>query len=385
MPSAPAYDSARLKRERQESLQREMRERGIGAALLGDGMNVRYVLDVGIPGGRVFVPPDGEVVALVRPRDMRYVQLHHSDVRQTWHHRTDTWRPEYQEKLARFVDGIAGLLAEHGATDTPLAVDDMDPGSLLALARSGVEIVDALPIIERARAVKTQDEVAVYRALGDQYAQIFRQFREAVRPGVTEKQLEAMVIAAWPEVGGDDILQINVCAGENMNPWRRWATDRPLREGEFVGIDFHGRGGAGLLGDTSRTYLVGDRPSAEQRDLYWLAYDYVQRTADAFRAGRSYADVVELIPPVPERYQAQQDNYHVAHAVSMLPSGYPKIDRLRDPDDDVLKSGQVLSIECYFGEMGSDLAVKLEEMILVRDGPPEFISGEVPYEDRILG
>jgi len=384
MTTEPSWDTERLKRQRRENLQREMARRGIGAALLTDGLNVRYLLDIYIPGGQVFVPREGEAIALVRPRDVGYVKLRHATVQETYHHRADSWRPEYAKKIAGFVDGIRGLMAANGASDLPLAIDDLDVGAVLGLSRAGVEVLDSLPLVETARSVKTQDELEIYRTLGRQYAQVFSLFRENIKPGVTEKQLEAMVVAAWSEVGGDDILQINVCAGENMNPWRRLATNRPLQAGEFVGMDFHGRTDCCLLGDTSRTFLVGGQPTPEQRDLYRQAWEYVQGVADVVRAGRTHADVLELIPPVPSKYQAQQDNYHVVHSVGIVPQGYPKVDRLRMPDDDSFKENQILSIECYFGEVGSDVAVKLEEMILVHKGPAEFIMGDVPYESSIV-
>jgi Xaa-Pro aminopeptidase len=149
-------------------------------------------------------------------------------------------------------------------------------------------------------------------------------------------------------------------------------------------MDFHGRSASGLLGDTSRTFLVGSNPSAEQRELYHQAWQYVQAVGDVVRAGRTQAEVIELLPPVEGKYRTQQDNYHVVHSVGIVPQGYPKVDRERTPDDDTFRENQILSIECYFGEVGSDVAVKLEEMIRVRQGPPEFITGAVPYEGSIV-
>jgi Xaa-Pro dipeptidase len=306
MTSERSWDVERLKRQRRENLQAEMARRGIGAALLKDGLNVRYLLDIYIPGGQVYVPREGDAVALVRPRDVRYVQLRHATVQETYYHRAESWRPEYGKKIAAFVDGIKGLMAASVASGLPLAIDELDVAAVLALARAGVDVVDSLPVVETARSVKTKDEIEIYRTLGRQYAQVFNLFRDNIKPGVTEKQLEAMVVAAWPEVGGDDILQINVCSGKNMNPWRRLATNRPLQAGELVGMDFHGRSDCCMLGDASRTYLVGDQPTAQQTDLYRQAWEYVQGVADVVRAGRTHADVVELIPPVPSQYQKQQ-------------------------------------------------------------------------------
>lgn len=64
-------------------------------------------------------------------------------------------------------------------------------------------------------------------------------------------------------------------------------------------------------------------------------------------------------------------------------SGFPHINPRRRGADETLKPNQMLAIECYFGEVGSPLAVKLEEVICVRDGPPEVMSAIVPYDERL--
>jgi len=104
---------------------------------------------------------------------------------------------------------------------------------------------------------------------------------------------------------------------------------------------------------------------------------------DILRAGRTIAEVTGLVPRDPERYVPQLHNYNIAHGVGMGSSGYPHMDPRDDPIDDVLYPNQVLAVECYFGEEGSPLAVKLEEQIVVRDGPPEVLGG-MPFEERLL-
>ena len=46
--------------------------------------------------------------------------------------------------------------------------------------------------------------------------------------------------------------------------------------------------------------------------------------------------------------------------------------------------GGSYQIEEAWAMRGSDVAVKLEEMIRVTQGPPEFITGAVPYEESII-
>lgn len=379
------WDDQRLKRERLEHVQQEMKRQGVGSLYVTDNATLRYLLGVKVPSARAFVPAQGEVLAFIRPRDMGYVRPHHANMQQPLYDSASAWGPEgaADSSADRLAHAIGDLMVEHGVGGEPLGLDNLDVPAILAFRDAGLNLTYAQPIIEHARAVKTNDEVAIYRSIGEQYTHSILAFRDALRPGISENELAAIVVSAWYEAGGEEVAQLNVCAGENMNPWRRWPTQRVVRDREFVGVDLHGYGVHGLRGDASRTFFVGSHPSRGQIDLYRRAYGYLWATADLFRAGRSYAEVLGQVPYVPEEYHAQLYNYHVAHAIGMSHSGYPEVNKRKGPVDDTLKENQLLSIECYFGEEGSPLAVKLEEQIVVRAGPPEVL-GQMPFDENLL-
>lgn len=373
------WDETQLKRDRLALLREQMRAYDIGALYLAE-VSLRYVLNMKIPGGQVFVPPEGDPITFVQHRDLRWVSKY-GDTRprlqgnrQDEGDRTNQYRP--------FGFGIAGLMEEFGVGGMPIGVDGLETVGVLALHDAGVRVVDASHLLELAGSVKTDDEVAIYRAIGNQYEQTLGAFLAAIKPGISENELAGMIHSAWFEAGGEEISQLNVCSGPNMNPWSRWPTQRPLVEGEFVGVDLHGRGSDGLRGDASRTFFVGDRPTAGQRDLYRRAYDYLRQTADQIRAGRTYREVLESVPAVPQRYRVLLDNYHIFHGIGMSYAESPRVDRKMTKLDVALRPNQVVSVESYFGEEGSPLAVKLEEMVLVRDGAPEILGAGVPYDER---
>jgi|SRR5579871_753456 len=168
-----------------------------------------------------------------------------------------------------------------------------------------------------------------------------------------------------------------------MNPWRRWPSDRAVRPGDFVGVDLHARGPLGLRGDSSTTFFVGDAPTDEQRDLYRRAYDYLQATVPIWRSGRTIADAMADVPEVPERFRKKLWDLNYAHGCGLGSSGYPHLDPRQAPIDDVLQTNQVFAIEVYFGEVGSPQAVKLEQMVLVREGEPERL-GPIPLDERLI-
>ena len=378
------WDEQRSKLARVATLQDQMKRSDMGALMLGGGIGVRYLLGVPVPSARIFVPAEGEPIGFVRQRDIEYVRSHHETVRLALSEQEVSADCRGLDRNGRMACTVADLMEEHGVTGERLGVEEITMGLLIGLIRGGVDVVDARDALERAMAIKTDDEIMMYRAIADQYAITMRVFQEASVPGTTENELADIVTAAWREAGGEEVSQLNVCSGENMNPWQRWPTDRVLKSGEFIGIDLHGRGVNGLRGDVSRTYFVGQRPTPEQRALYREAYEYVQATLPIFKVGLTFSEISEAAPPVPAPYQKQQFSYNVAHGVGMGSSGYPKIHAHERDSESVLKPNQILSIECHFGEAGSTLAVKLEDMIVVREGGMEWLTKDVPFDDRLL-
>jgi Xaa-Pro aminopeptidase len=377
------WDDKRLKQDRLALLQAEMRRQNVGGLYITDGVYQRYALNLQVPGGKVFVPVEGDAIALVRKRDLGYVELQHDRVHAPIGKENEQDRLDGGASTSKFAGGMVALLAELGLADERIGVDLLSPSGFAALAHAEIDIVDASPIIERAWTVKTPDEVEIFRTVGQEYVETVTAFRDAIRPGVTEIELATLVTKTWIEVGGEDIAQLNICAGENMNPWKRWPSERKLKAGEFVGIDLHGRGINGLRGDAGTTFLVGDNPTIEQRDLYRRAYDYLWANVDLMRAGRSIPEAMAMVPRVPDKYLAQLHNYNIAHGTGMGSSGYPHVNPRDEPVEDVIQLNQVLAVECYFGEEGSPVAVKLEEQIVVRDGAPEVLGG-MPFDERLL-
>jgi len=86
---------------------------------------------------------------------------------------------------------------------------------------------------------------------------------------------------------------------------------------------------------------------------------------------------------VADRFRKKLWDLNYGHGSGLGSSGYPHMNPRDEPLDDTLRHNQVLAIEVYFGEEGSPLAVKLEQLILVRDGDPELL-GPIPLDERLI-
>jgi len=377
------WDDRRLKDERLAQLQHAMREQGIGALYLTEGVDVRYILNLAIPGGAVFVPANGVPIAFVRSLDEGYVRLAHSDVRPHIY-RADPSDPEADEKALRWADEIGALMEEYGSAGEILAVDNLDPMAFIALNLRGFRLQNAQKVMETAKTVKTQDEVLIYRQMGKVYGAIMRYLQSELEPGISEQEMLRRVYSQVVLLGADGLLQINVCSGANMNPWRRWPTERRFSNGDLVGMDLHIYGPGGYIYDSARTYLCGDKATDTYRELYKRAHEYNNGVIQMLRPGLSIADFKANLPPVPEEFHAVLYSFHIAHSNGLTPGEYPSIMKAHKPLEDTFKVNQILSVDCVMARETDDAAVKIEELVLLTEQGAVKMA-DMPYEEKLLG
>jgi len=166
--------------------------------------------------------------------------------------------------------------------------------------------------------------------------------------------------------------------------WRRWPTGRRFQDGDLVGLDLHVYGPGGYIFDSARTFLCGTKVSDKQRELYQRAHEYNNAVIQLLRPGVPIAEFKASLPPVPERFRELLYSFHVIHSNGLTPGEYPCIMKQHKPVDDTIKVNQVLSVDCYFGEVGDDVAVKLEEQVVISPSGAVRMA-DMPYEARLLG
>ena len=169
---------------------------------LTEGVSVRYMLNLKVPGGEVFVPAEGEALAFIRGVDMGYVRMQHSNVQEPLYDRGTTRDGTNPEEAQRFGQGLSDCMKGYGLAGETLGVDRLGTPGFLALTSAGIRLGDATPVIEHAGAAKTKDELTIYRVIGEQYAHTIDKFRDAIRPGISENELASIVVSAWYEAGG---------------------------------------------------------------------------------------------------------------------------------------------------------------------------------------
>lgn len=391
-----SVNAPKLRRERLARLRAWMTEAGYGAVLLFDPYNQRYATGSRNMFGYFlrnstryfFVPTEGPIVLFEYPQSY-HVSLQLDTV--------DEARPSKlvwssvsgrdDETAGPFAAEIADLMREHGRGSRKIGMDRCTHLQALVLQRQGLEVRDCQGEILAVRAIKTPEEVQCLKVSMTGAEAAVAAVREAIRPGVSENDLFAVMYHEVIRQGGEFIETRLLTSGQRTNPWFNEASGRRVRPGELVALDTDTIGCFGYYSDFSRTFRCGPgRPSAYQKSLYRMSHDQVQHNLSIIRPGLSFREVAEKAWKIPEKFVDQRYT-SVMHGVGMH-GETPFIAHAMDFEtygrEGTLKPGMVVSVESYIGEKGGSEGVKLEEEALVTETGIELIS-RFPFEEELLG
>jgi Xaa-Pro dipeptidase len=366
------YDVEALRLERLARLQAAMREHGVEVCLLFNEPNVRYA--TGASAMPVYamstfvrcalVPQEGTPILFEHGNSMHRSALRAPDVRpmHAWEFFDD---PETEADV--WADELQAAVREIGGDGSTVAVDRLGTTGYLALARRGLRVGDSARVTQAARRVKTPQELRLLDVNAALVMEMLDAFDRAIAPGVSERDLLAVLAGVMIRGGGEYLATNTVCSGPNTNPWRAEVTDRRLESGDLVYVDTDTVGIEGMFFCVSRTFPVGEAPpSTAQRDAYRASHEWLCGMQELIRPGATCGELAELAPPIPERYRAQRYECMI-HGIGLEeenPSVCHPQDRQSNADT-VIEEDMALVVELYAGEPGGRDGVKLGDQIVV--------------------
>jgi Xaa-Pro aminopeptidase len=370
-------------------------EADVAGALLSDPMNIRYatgtrnmsVWTLHAPGRYAFVATEGPVV-LFEFASSRHVSAQSPIVDEQ---RDSTpWfyflaGPRVDEKVKAWGDEIVSLVRQHGGGNRRLAVDRCEPWGAAHLTGQGLELVDAQDIMERARAIKTPEELTCLQLSVDVCDVAIDRIRATLCPGITENQLWSILHHTNIAHDGELIECRLLASGQRTNPWFQESSNRVIQAGELVGFDTDMIGPTGYLADISRSLVCpGKRPTDEQCTLYALAQEQVLFNAHLLRPGLSFREFQEKCWPVPEEFVPNR-YMTMIHGAGMTDE-YPNIAYTADFDawgyDSVFEENMVVCVESYIGRKDGAAGVKLEQQVVITAKGTRMMS-RAPFEEAL--
>jgi Xaa-Pro dipeptidase len=375
----------------------QMAAHSLDACVLLDPVNIRYatgarnmqVFHARNPARYLFVPQSGPVI-LYEFTGCAHLAAGLETIDEVRPAMTASYAaagPRIATVEAAWAHQVATLVREHCGARAAVGVERANAGAALALRDQGLHVSDAQAPVERARAVKSPEELKCVRASVRATEVAVARLRDAIRPGLTENELWSVLHQGVIALGGDYIETRLLSSGSRTNPWFQETGDRRLAENELVALDTDVVGCHGYYCDFSRTFHTGPaEPSSAQRELYRFAHEQVHHNMELLRPGTSFREYAERAWAIPDRFVANR-YYLSAHGCGMTgeyPYLYHSMDFEQSGYDGVIEAGMTLCVESYIGDEGGREGVKLEQQLLITDAEPELLSS-FPFETALLG
>jgi Xaa-Pro aminopeptidase len=235
---------------------------------------------------------------------------------------------------------------------------------------AGLELVPHRLLVERLRAVKDEDELAVIREAARITDEAYAAFAEERFVGRTERDLAWRLEQLLHALGahGTAFEPIVGSGRTGALPHGR-PTDRVVEPNTTVVVDA-GAVFRGYYSDCTRTFATGDLPD-DLAEAYEVCLRGQLAGLDAMRAGVSGADADAAARDVIEDAGLGEKFGHgLGHGVGMLVHEAPTA---RHESEDILEPGNVITCEpgIYLEGRGG---VRIEDLVVITDGDPEVLS-----------
>ncbi len=371
-------DFARLRGDRLEKARTSLRDSTLGAVLLFDQNNIRYVSSTHIgewardkSARCVLLPRDGDPVLWDFGSAAKHHQLYAPWLPESsWQAGVTSMRgamPRETGAPDALADRIHLELANRGLAGEPLGIDLTDMETLYSLQRQGIEVADAQPVMMRARAIKTADEIALLEHAAAIVDAVYDEIYRMLRPGVREHEVVARAMQMLFELGSEQVEAINAVSGDRCNPHPHVFSDRLLRPGDQAFFDvIHSF--MGYRTCYYRTFNVGG-VTQSQIDAYKQCREWLDSAIELVRPGTTTDQIASVWPTAEELgFPDEQSCFGLqfGHGLGVGLYEAPMISRVHSLDHPIeIEEGMVFALETYCPASDGESAARIEEEVVV--------------------
>jgi Xaa-Pro aminopeptidase len=251
-------------------------------------------------------------------------------------------------------------------------------------------IIDPATIVHELRVIKSPEELEIMQKAADIAAEAHCEAMKAVRPGMREYEVEALIEQIFRRHGAAAPAYTSIVgAGANATVLHYINNDGELRDGELLLVDA-GAEYKGYASDITRTFPINGRYSKAQREIYDLVL-------------KAQMSCVDMVRPGVTHEQLKQ------HSIEVLTEGMVELGLLQGTPVQLIKDkkyekfymhglGHMLGIDVhdvgryYFGKESRALepgvVMTVEPGIYVapdtKDVPEQYLGIGVRIEDDVL-
>src|ERR1700720_3059403 len=246
--------------------------------------------------------------------------------------------------MERHAKEIASLIREAGVGNMPAGVDLIEPPMMFELQKAGLKVA---AVVDGA----------------------YHVINEELKPGVRENDIVAKVNEFLYQHGSDDVEAVNAISGERCNPHPHNFTDRLIRPGDQAFFDIL-QAFMGYRTCYYRTFNVG-RATPVQHDAYKKAREWLDKAIALIKPGVTTDKICKVWPKAqdfgfPDEMTAF--GLQFGHGLGLALHERPIISRVVSLDHPTeIKEGMVFALETYCPAADGYSAARIEEEVVVTD------------------
>ena len=263
----------------------------------------------------------------------------------------------------------------------PLASPDSPVSPDLALFKRiaervpGTEIIDRSELLAEMRAVKSANELRLIRRAVEISAQGYDALMRAMRPGMTEFELQEILEHTCRSKGArGQMFRTIMGAGRNSTVLHYVDNDHIVQDGDLVCVDSGARVGSGACGygaDITRTLPANGRFSKRQRLVYEVVLAAQNAAIRMIEPGVAFAALDKAARDVVERagfgdYFIHGIGHHIGLEVHDITPFGP------------LTAGSVITVEPGIYIPEEQIGVRIEDDVLVTNKGQQVLSAQIP-------
>ena len=252
---------------------------------------------------------------------------------------------EFNEKLPGILDGPSSLYYAFGNGSPELDQKIIRQlANMREMNRKPLEppqkIIDPSSILHEMRVFKTEAEIEIMQRAADIAAEAHVAAMKAVRPGMKEYEVEALIESIFRRHGaaGPSYNSI-VGAGANATVLHYISNTATLRDGDLLLIDA-GAEYQGYASDITRTFPISGRFTKAQRDIYDLVLETQVSCIDMVRPGVRLEDLK-------------------THSIEMLTEGMVKLGLLKGDPAKLIEEKKFMQF--YMHNLGHFLGIDVHD------------------------
>ena len=231
----------------------------------------------------------------------------------------------------------------------------------LALESAHVDVVDATDMVDRIKAIKSEEERGLIRQVAALQDEVMKRVSEFVRPGLRDFEVAAYAQYVAQQLGSEQgiFLCSSAPTGQAANFRPRSMQGRTLQKGDVYSLLVETNGPGGYYTELSRILVLG-KASAELRDTYETVLDAQRYALSLLKPGASCAEIHRR-----HNEYLRSINLPEERRINMHGMGYDMVERPLIREDEDMHLAEHMAIVCHPGVLSARMFVHITDIYLI--------------------